>query len=92
MNRSVFQLVTYICVCVYIYIYIYSLLYIHVYGFSVSSLTVMQETWVRSLGWEDPLEKEMAIHSSVLAWRIPWTEGPGGQPTVYRSQESDMAE
>ena len=38
----------------------------------------MQETGVRSLGWEDPLEKEMATHSSVLAWRIPWTEEPGG--------------
>ena len=38
----------------------------------------MQETWVRSLGQEDPLEKEMAIHSSILAWRIPWTEDPGG--------------
>ena len=34
----------------------------------------MQETWVRSLGWEDPLEKEMATHYSTLAWRIPWTE------------------
>ena len=38
----------------------------------------MQETWVRSLGWEDPLEKEMAIHSSTLAWRIPWREEAGG--------------
>ena len=38
----------------------------------------MQETWVQSLGWEDPLEKEMATHSSILAWRIPWTEEPGG--------------
>ena len=38
----------------------------------------LQETWVRSLGWEDPLEKEMANHSSVLAWEIPWTEQPGG--------------
>ena len=37
----------------------------------------MQETWVRSLGQEDPLEKEMATHSSILAWRIPWTEEPG---------------
>ena len=34
--------------------------------------------WVRSLGWEDPLEKEMATHSSILAWEIPWTEKPGG--------------
>ena len=38
----------------------------------------MQETWVRSLGQEDPLEKEMATHSSTLAWRIPWREEPGG--------------
>ena len=38
----------------------------------------MQETWVRSLGREDPLEKEMATHSSTLAWRIPWREEPGG--------------
>ena len=37
----------------------------------------MQETWVRSLGWEDPVEKEMATHSSILAWKIPWTEEPG---------------
>ena len=40
----------------------------------VKNLPVMRETWVRSLGWEDPLEKEMATHSSILAWRIPWTE------------------
>ena len=40
-------------------------------------LPPMQETWVRSLGWEDPLEKEMVTHSSILAWRIPWTEKPG---------------
>ena len=41
-------------------------------------LPAMRETWVRSLGWEDPLEKEMETHSSTLAWRIPWTEEPGG--------------
>ena len=39
-------------------------------------LSAMRETWVRSLAWEDPLEKEMATHSSILAWRIPWTEEP----------------
>ena len=39
-------------------------------------LSAMQETWVRSLGWEDPLEKEMAAHSSTLAWEIPWMEEP----------------
>ena len=37
-----------------------------------------QETWVRSLGWEDSLEEEMATQSNILAWRIPWTEEPGG--------------
>ena len=41
-------------------------------------LPTMRETWVRSLGWADTLEKEMATHSNILAWRIPWTEEPGG--------------
>ena len=41
-------------------------------------LPAMRETWVWSLGWEDPLEKEMATHSCILAWRIPWMEEPGG--------------
>ena len=44
----------------------------------VKNLLAMRETWVRSLGWEDPLEEGMATHSSILAWRIPWTEEPGG--------------
>ena len=44
----------------------------------VKNLPAVQETWVQSLGWEDPLEKEMATHSSILAWRIPRTEEPGG--------------
>ena len=43
----------------------------------VKRLSTMRETWVRGLGWEDPLEKEMAIHSSIIAWKIPWTEEPG---------------
>ena len=45
---------------------------------TVKNLSAVQETWVRSLGWEDPLEKEMVTHSSILAWRILWTEEPGG--------------
>ena len=44
----------------------------------VKRLSTMQETGVRPLGWEDPLEKEMAIHSRTIAWKIPWTEEPGG--------------
>ena len=51
----------------------------------VKNLTAMQETGVRSLGQEDPLEKEMASHSRVLAWRIPWTEEPSGLQSM-RSQ------
>ena len=43
----------------------------------VKCLPEMQETWVLSWGWEDPLEKEMATHPRILAWRIPWTEEPG---------------
>ena len=49
---------------------------------TVKLLSAMQETQVRSLGWEDPLEKEMATHSSILAWRIPGTEEPTGLPSV----------
>ena len=45
---------------------------------AVKNLPAMQDTWVRFLGWEDPLEKGVATHSSILAWRIPWTEEPGG--------------
>ena len=45
---------------------------------SVKNLPAVQETQVRSLGWEDPLEKEMATHSNILAWKISWTEEPGG--------------
>ena len=45
---------------------------------TVKNLPAMQETWLQSLGQEDPLEKEMATHSSILAWRIPPTEEPGG--------------
>ena len=45
---------------------------------AIKNLPAMQETRVRSLGQEDPLEKGMATHSSILAWRIPWTEEPGG--------------
>ena len=44
----------------------------------VKNLPAMQEAWVRSLDWEDPLEEGMATHSSILTWRIPWTEEPGG--------------
>ena len=50
--------------------------------------TAILETWVRSLGQEDPLEKGMATHSSILSWKIPWTEEPGGLQSVG-SQESD---
>ena len=45
---------------------------------SVKNVSAVQETQVRSVGWEDPLEKEMATHSSILAWKISWTEEPGG--------------
>ena len=44
---------------------------------TVKNLLAVLETWVQSLGWEDPLEKRIATHSSILAWRIPWTEEPG---------------
>ena len=58
---------------------------------TVKSPPAMRETWVRSLGWEDPLEKGKTTHSSILAWRMPWTEEPGGLQSMGL-QESDMTE
>ena len=52
---------------------------------AAKNLPAVQETWAPSLGWEDPLEKRMATHSSILAWRFPWTEDPGG-PQLMGSQ------
>ena len=55
----------------------------------VNRLPTMWETWVQSLGWGDLLEKEMATHSSILAWKIPWTEEPGGpQFTAHFSHDT----
>ena len=50
---------------------------------TVKNLPTMQKTWIRSLGQGDPLEKEMAIHSSILTWRIPWTEEPGRLQSMW---------
>ena len=58
---------------------------------SVKNLPAMQKTWVQFLGWEDPLEKEMATHSSMLAWKIPWTQESGRLQSMG-SKESDMTE
>ena len=60
-------------------------------GERIKRLPEMQETWVRSLGWEDPLVKEMTTHSNILAWRIPWTEKPGRLQSMGR-KESDTTE
>ena len=57
----------------------------------VKNLPAIQETWVQSLGQEDPLEKEMATHSSVLVWRIPWTEEPDRLQS-WGCRESDTTE
>ena len=58
----------------------------------VKNLPAMRETWVRSLGWEDPLEKEMATHSSILAWRVSRTEEPGGLCSPWGREELDTTE
>ena len=86
--NTVLQLFTYYHATSYIFpiIFLYFYLYFkYTYTFSrtslvaqmVKRLSTMWETWIPSLGWEDPLEKEMAIHSSTIAWKIPWTEEPG---------------
>ena len=52
----------------------------------VKNMPAMQETWVQSLGWDDPLEKRMATHPSILTWRVPWTEEPVGSPWGSQSR------
>ena len=59
---------------------------------TVKRLSTMQETQVRSLGWEDPLEKEMAIHSSTVAWKIPWTEKPGRLPSMGSQSRTGLSD
>ena len=57
---------------------------------TVKSLPAMQETQLQALAQEDPLEKEMATHFSILAWEIPWTEEPGGLQSMGSQKESDV--
>ena len=74
----------------------YSFIFKNIYLFilvaqTVKNLPAMQETKVQSLGWEDPLEKGMAIHSSILAWRIPWTEEPGGLQSMRSQSQTQLS-
>ena len=73
----------YSCLCMYVCVCIPT--HTHV-GFPCGSVgknpPTMQETWLQSVGWEDPLEKEMATHTCILVWRIPWTEKPGGLQSI----------
>ena len=59
---------------------------------NLPAMQEMQETWVRFLGQDDPLKKETAIHSSMLAWEIPWTKEPGGLQFMKSKKESDTTE
>ena len=71
------------------YFFFFSFLFLYWASLMAMNLLATQETQVQSLGQEDPLEKEMATHSSSLAWRIPWTEEPSGLQSIG-SQELDM--
>ena len=59
---------------------------------TLKNLPTMQEAWIQSLGQEDPLEKGMATHSNILAWRSPWTEEPGRLYSPWGGKESDTTE
>ena len=61
-------------------------------GLVVKNPPAKQETWVQSLGREDPLEKEMATHSNILAWKIPWTEEPGGQQSMGLQSQMGLSD
>ena len=87
-KSCIYNIYTYIYIFnIYIYIYLFTCKYIYIYtcmlymdfpGGSAGSLPAVWQSQVRSLGQEDSLEEEMATHTSILAWRIPWTEEPGG--------------
>ena len=59
---------------------------------TVKNLPAMQKTWVLFLGWEDPLEEGMATHSSILAWRIPWTEEPGRLQSMRSQSQTPLSD
>ena len=61
-------------------------------GLVVKNPPAKQQTWVQSLGREDPLEKEMATHSNILAWKIPWTEEPGGQQSMGLQSQMGLSD
>ena len=75
------------CICIYIHVHICVYMAFLV-AQMVKNQSAMQEIWVQSLGWEDLLEKGLAIHSSILAWKIPWTKEPG----ELQSMESQRVE
>ena len=75
------------CICIYIHVHICVYMAFLV-AQMVKNQPAMQEIWVQSLGWEDLLEKGLAIHSSILAWKIPWTKEPG----ELQSMESQRVE
>ena len=58
---------------------------------TLPAMQEVQETWIPSLGQEDPLEKEMATHSSILAWKIPWTEEPGGLQSLESQNQTCLS-
>ena len=60
-------------------------------GLVIRNPPAKQETWVQSLGQEYPLEKEMAIHSNILAWKIPWTEDPGGLQSMRSQSQTQLS-
>ena len=79
------KLYMYVCLCMYVCVYIYIYIWASLVVQMVKHLPIVQETQVQSLGLEDPPEKEMATHSSILAWRIPRTKEPG-RPQSMGSQ------
>ena len=71
-----YRYTSFMCVCVCVCVYLLNMSFLS--GSVVKNLPAIQEMQVQSLGLKDPLEEEMATHSNILAWRIPWTEEPGG--------------
>ena len=91
LNMYSFTMIRYSFVS-YLFIHLFSKWAASLVAQSVKNLPAAQETWVRSLGWEDTLEKEMATHSNILAWKISWTEEPGGLQSIGSQRVAPLSD
>ena len=81
----------YVCVCVYVCVYTHTYIWAFLVAQTVNNLPAIQETWVQTVGWEDPVEKGMTTQYSILAWKMPWTEEPDGLLSMGLQSQTQLS-